>query len=84
MLFGWDLRRQNQPDNVRLPLGNASEEKSYWSAQLSTFYREKPFGKNVEGLFHCGDESCAVEDPVQRVDTFARVFFSVLSQFLAP
>lgn len=51
MLFGWDLRRQNQPDNVRLPLGNASEEKSYWSAQLSTVFQKKPFGENVEGLF---------------------------------
>jgi hypothetical protein len=31
-----NLRRQNQPDDVRFPLGHATQEKSYWSAQLSS------------------------------------------------
>jgi hypothetical protein len=25
---------------------------------VPTFFRNEPFGENVEGLSHCGDESC--------------------------
>ena len=47
------------------PLGHASEEKSYWSAQLSTIFREKPFGYQVEGLSHFRDKTYADELSVQ-------------------
>jgi hypothetical protein len=33
-----------------------------------TFFRKKPFGKNVEGLSYFRDKSCAIEDAVQTHD----------------
>ena len=48
-------RRQNQPDEMLLSFGHATQEKSYCSAQLSTFFKRKPFDEYVEGLSYCGD-----------------------------
>lgn len=31
-----------------------------------TFFRNEPFGENVEGLSHCGDKSYVVEHAVQK------------------
>jgi hypothetical protein len=33
-----------------------------------TLFQKKPFSENVEGLSHCGDESCAIETLVQKHD----------------
>ena len=33
-----------------------------------TIFQKKPFGENVEGLSHCGDESCVIESAVQKHD----------------
>ena len=33
-----------------------------------TFFRKKPFGKNVEGLSYFRDKSCAIEGAVQTHD----------------
>jgi hypothetical protein len=33
-----------------------------------TIFRNKPFGQQVEGLSHCGDETCAFERAVQTED----------------
>ncbi|MBI2804495.1 MAG: hypothetical protein HYX68_05860 [Planctomycetes bacterium] len=51
------LRRQNQPDDVRFPFGHTRQEKSYWSAQLSTIFLQKLFGYQVEALSHFRDKN---------------------------
>ena len=33
-----------------------------------TVFQKEPFGENVEGLSHCGDESCVIETAVQKHD----------------
>jgi hypothetical protein len=33
-----------------VPFGNGGEKKFNWASELSTFFRNEPFGENVEGL----------------------------------
>jgi len=49
------MRIRDRPENSSNPVA-------------PTFFRNEPFGENVEGLSHFGDESCAVERAVQTHD----------------
>ena len=40
-----------------------------------TFFRNKPFGEHVEGLFGFNCLRLRMSDPVQTIGNFARVFF---------
>lgn len=53
---------------MSVPLGDGGEKKFNWASELSTVFRNKPFGQQVKGLSHCGASTCAVESPVQTED----------------
>ena len=42
------------------------------------FFRNEPFGENVEGLSHCGGESYAIEYAVQKHDFEQTTLFGVV------
>lgn len=54
----------NNRPKCEFPSPDAGHEKFNSRLVAPTNLRDKPFGENVEGLFHFRDESCAVEDPV--------------------
>ena len=56
------------PPKPSLPARDSGEKKFNSRLVAPTFFRNEPFGENVEGLSHCGDESCAVEPAVQKHD----------------
>ena len=42
---------------VRGPTLNTNQKKFNSRPVAPTFFRNEPFGENVEGLFHCGNKS---------------------------
>ena len=51
----------NQPDDMGFPACHIGQKKFYWASVLSTIFREKPFGQQVERLSPFWDQTYAVE-----------------------
>jgi hypothetical protein len=46
---------KNQASDGRREGHGTASEKFYWRPVAPTFFKDKPFGKNVEGLSHFRD-----------------------------
>ena len=63
-----DSCSNNEARNVGVPLGDGGEKKFNWGSELSTLFRNKHFGQQVEGLSPFRDKTYAIELPVQTHD----------------
>jgi hypothetical protein len=54
--------------DCRVEALDPGQEKFNSRSVAPTFFRNEPYGENVEGLSYCGDKSCAVERAVQTHD----------------
>ena len=51
------LLRFELPPNLDFPAPDFPQKKFYRRPVIPIFFRKNPFGENVEGLSHCGNES---------------------------